>query len=336
MIEEIIERAKQNKKRIILPESYDKRILKAAEIVKKENIAIPILIGKEEHIKDIAKTENLDITGIEIINPTNFKDLEELIDEFYNLRKEKGITLNDAKNIITNNYIYFSNILLYKGYADGIVCGAVATSSDSLRPALQIIKTKEKEKIASSFFIMELDDKNIGYNGCLIYTDCGLNQNPTAEELVDIASIANDNFKLLTGKNESKIAFLSHSTNSSSICKDQEKMKKASLLFKEKYQNVISDGEMQFDTAIDKEVAKIKMKESIVAGHANILVFPDLDAANIAYKITERLAHAKAYGPITGNLRKPVNDLSRGSSYIDIVGTIAITALQANEKDINS
>ena len=336
MIEKIIERAKLNKKRIILPESYDKRILKAAEIVAKENIATPILVGKKAYIESITKEENIIIDGIEIINPTEFNDIEKLIKEFYNIRKDKGITLDDAKNIITNNYIYFSNMLLYTGYVDGIVCGAVATSSDSLRPALQIIKTKDQDKIASSFFIMELDDKSIGYNGCLIYTDCGLNQNPSAEELVDIASIANDNFKLLTGENAGKIAFLSHSTASSSICKDQEKMKQASDLFKEKYKDVSSDGEMQFDTAIDIEVAKIKMKESIVAGHANILVFPDLDAANIAYKITERLAHAKAYGPITGNLRKPVNDLSRGSSYIDIVGTIAITALQANEKDINS
>ena len=177
---------------------------------------------------------------------------------------------------------------------------------------------------------MDLEDKEFGSNGTFIYSDCGMNQNPTSEQLVDIAKSSADTFKLLV-EDEARIAFLSHSTFGSSKCSDVEKVQNAVNMFKEKYNSYTADGELQFDAAVVNEVAKIKAPNSPVAGRANVLIFPDLDAGNIAYKITERLAHAKAYGPITQGLKKPVNDLSRGCNYLDIVGAIAITSVQAQK-----
>ena len=229
-----------------------------------------------------------------------------------------------------NNHLYFGCMLVKLGYADGQVSGAIHSSSDTLRPALQIIKTKENIGNASCFFLMDLNDKEFGSNGTFIYSDCGMIQNPTSEQLVDIAKASADTFKLLV-EDEARIAFLSHSTFGTSKCSDVEKVQNAVNMFKEKYSNYQADGELQFDAAVVPEVAKIKAPNSPVAGRANVLIFPDLDAGNIGYKITERLAHAKAYGPITQGLKKPVNDLSRGCNYLDIVGAIAITALQAQK-----
>lgn len=328
IIDEIKKKVKKKKMKIVLPESSDIRVLKACEKVKKEDFAIPILIGDEKEIKTLAKDNAIDITDIEIINPKTFDKTDELIHKFYELRKNKGMKLEEAKDIITNNYRYFGNMLIKENYADGLVSGSISTTSDTLRPALQIIKAKKEEEIASSFFLMELNDKTLGTNGCFIYADCGMIQNPTSEELVKIANSSAKTFKMFFDSDE-KLAFLSHSTLSSSICEDQKKVKTAVELAKSKYKNLKLDGEMQFDTAIIPEVAKRKMPHSEVAGYANILIFPDLDAGNIGYKITERLAHAKAYGPLMQGLNKPVNDLSRGCDVDSIIGVIAITALQA-------
>ncbi len=328
IIDVIKEKAKKNIKKIILPEANDIRVLKAASITEKEGFAKPILIGDEKEINSLAVKNNIDISKVEIINPNTFKYLDNYINKFYEMRKHKKISLNEAKRIITEDYIYFGNMLVKENYADGLVSGSISTSSNTLRPALQIIKTKKENSIASSFFLIELNDKTIGNNGCLIYADCGMIQNPTSEELVEIAISSKKTYDLFF-KEEANIAFLSHSTNCSSICEDQAKVKKAVLIAKEKYKDLNVDGEMQFDTAICEEVAKRKFPNSKVAGHANILIFPDLDSGNIAYKVTERLAHAKAYGPLTQGLNKPINDLSRGCSVDDIVGVIAITALQA-------
>lgn len=318
-------------KKIVLPETEDIRVLEAAAKTKKEAFAEPILIGKQEKILALARKNNIDLTGIEIINPKQFQYLEKMIQDFYELRKEKNLTEEEARTIITNNPIYFGVMLVKENLADGLVCGSICTSKETLRPALQIIKNKEKDIVASSFFLIELEDHSLGEDGCLIYSDCGLIQNPTSEELVQIASSSAKSFKLLL-ESEPIIAFLSHSTMDSSICEDQEKVKKAVALAKKQDKDLVLDGEMQFDTAIIEEVAKRKAPNSKVAGHANTLIFPDLDAGNIAYKITERLAHAHAYGPITQGLNKPINDLSRGCSIEDIVGVIAITALQATEE----
>ena len=330
IIESIKERAKLDVKKIVLPEAEDIRVLKAARTTTDEGFSKVILVGDKENVNSIASNNNIDISDIEFIDPKEYKDTEKLINEFYELRKHKGMTIDEARNIIMNNYLYFGCMLVKLGLADGQVSGAIHSSSDTLRPALQIIKTKENVSNASCFFLMDLDDKNFGTNGTFIYSDCGMIQNPTSEQLVDIAKSSADTFKLLV-QDEARIAFLSHSTYGTSKCSDVEKVQIAVNMFKEKYSDYVSDGELQFDAAVIPEVAKIKAPNSPVAGHANVLIFPDLDAGNIGYKITERLAHAKAYGPITQGLKKPVNDLSRGCNYQDIVGAIAITSVQAQK-----
>ena len=247
------------------------------------------------------------------------------------MRKEKGLTYEEASKLVKENYIYFACMLVNKGIADGVVSGASHSSSDTLRPALQILKTKEKNDLVSAFFLMDVPNTSYGENGVFVFSDAGLNQNPTSEELASIAFSSSKSFELLTGR-VSKVAFLSHSTYSSASHSDVTKVEKAVKIAKEKYQKMICDGEMQLDAAIDQKIAKIKCPSSIVAGRANTLIFPDLDAGNIGYKLVERLANAQAYGPITQGIKKPVNDLSRGCSVDDIVGVIAITVLQCEEK----
>lgn len=327
-INKLMEKAKENKKTICLVETNDIRTLEAASIVKKEGFADIILVGDEININNIAKTNKIDLGDIKIINPLTSKLTNELINKFYEIRKNKGMSYEEAKKIITTDYLYFGDMLVYLDYADGLVAGATHSSSDVLRAALKTVKTSPDSNIVSSFFLMELENKNLGENGLFIYSDCGMIQNPTKEELVDIAYSSYKTFLTLIGSNP-KIAFLSHSTNGSSKCSDVDKVKGAVNLFKEKYPDIIADGEMQLDAAIIPKVANAKYPTSKIKGDANILIFPDLDAGNIAYKITERMANAKAYGPITQGIKKPINDLSRGCTSNDIVGVIAITCLQA-------
>ncbi len=329
-INKIIARVKNNEKKIIvLPETDDVRTLEAAEICVKDSIADIYLIGKEEDILTLAKKNNISLEGCTIIEPVKFKDFELCVNTYYELRKAKGMTLSKAKEIMTNDYPYFGAMLVKLDYADGMVSGAVHSSSDTLRVALQIIKTSPNTKTASSFFLIDTPQKQYGANGVFIYSDCGLNQNPTSEQLVDIAKSSAESFELLV-EEEPKVAFLSHSTYGSSKCPDSEKVVKAVELAKDRLKGITFDGELQFDAAVVKEIGERKAPGSKVAGEANVLVFPDLDAGNIAYKITERLGLAKAYGPVTQGLAKPVNDLSRGCSSSDIVGVVAITALQAS------
>lgn len=327
-IENIKLKVRDSKKRIVLIEPEDIRIITAASIVEKEKIASIILIGDKEKISSFANDNNVDISNIEIINPINFSDFDILKNRLYELRKEKGMTLEEANNLLLNNKLYFGNMLVERGYADGLVAGAVTSSKDVLSSALKIIKTATDKKIVSSLFIMDVPNCSYGDNGLFIYSDCGLIQNPTSEELVEIAKNSSEAFENIVG-GKARIALLSHSTLASSTHADVLKVSNAVKLAKSTYPELALDGEFQFDTAVVPEVAKIKAPNSLIAGYANVLIFPDLDSGNIAYKITERLAHAKAYGPITYGLSKPVNDLSRGSSIEDIVGVIVITAFQA-------
>lgn len=328
IIDILIEKAKKNKKTIVLVETDDLRTIEAASIVKKMDFANIILIGKENEIKSLACQNNLNIEGIKTIDPENSELTEILINKFYEIRKSKGMTLDEATNIIRNDYLYFGDMLVYIDYADGLVAGATHSSSDVLRAALKTVKTAPDSKVVSSFFLMELENKNLGSNGLFIYSDCGMIQNPTSEELVNIAYSSSETFKNLIG-DIPKIAFLSHSTNGSSKHSDVDKVKNAVNSFKSIYPNIIADGELQLDAAIIPEITKSKYPDSKIQGDANILIFPDLDAGNIAYKITERMANAKAYGPITQGIKKPINDLSRGCNANDIVGVIAITCNQA-------
>lgn len=327
IIDDIKKRAKLKNKRIVLPESEDSRVIDAAIKARDEGIASIILIGNKEEIE---KKHNKDFHDITFINPSSFEYTGEFINKFYDLRKSKGISFEDAENLITTNYIYFACMLVSEGIADGVVSGASHSSSDTLRPALQIIKTKETEKLVSAFFLMEVPISNYGENGVFLFSDAGLNQNPSSEELASIAYSTHKSFELLVGS-QAKVAFLSHSTYGSAKHNDVDKVVNAVSIAKREYPDMLSDGELQLDAAIVPEIAQVKAPNSSVAGYANTLIFPDLDAGNIGYKLVERLANAHAYGPITQGIKKPVNDLSRGCSVDDIVGVIAITVLQCED-----
>lgn len=323
-IEKIKLKAKQEKKVIVLPETMDERVLKAAEIVIKENLADIILIGnKEEIIKD-----NKILNQATIINPLTSNLTPKYIDRLVELRKEKGMSKEEATKLLLEDYMYFACMLVLDEKADGIVSGACHTSSNTLSIALKLIKNNHDNNIVSSFFIMDIPNCSYGENGIFIFADCGLNQNPTMEQLAEIAGTSAKSFENLVGTTP-YVALLSHSTYGSSKHADVDKVIKATKLAKAAYPQYKIDGELQLDAAIIKDVAKTKAPNSVVAGKSNVLIFPNLDSGNIGYKLVERLAKAKAYGPLTQGISKPVNDLSRGCSIEDIVGVVAITVVQA-------
>ncbi len=332
-IDDLKVRAKENKKRIVLPESEDLRIYQAAVEATKQGIADIIIIGNEDDVKN--NSNGLDLTGITIIDPATYEKTPDYVKEFYELRKTKGMTPRNATNIMFNDYPTFGVMMVKMGDADGMVSGACHSSADTLRPCLQILKTKPNTKLVSAFFLMIVPNCEYGHNGTFIFADCGLNQHPNAEELAEIAISSADTFINLVGS-EAYVAMLSHSTKGSASHPDVEKVEEATRIAHKSRPDLIIDGELQSDAAIVPSVASGKAPGSKVAGRANVLVFPDLDAGNIGYKLVQRLGHAEAYGPITQGILKPVNDLSRGCSYEDIVGVVAITAVQAQIDDQNA
>ena len=325
-IEGIKLRAKSDIKTIALPESMDRRVLEAASIVLEEGIANVIIIGTLEEIAN--NSVGLNISKATIINPYTSELTEGLINKLVELRKNKGMTYEEAKKLLLEDYMYYACMLVKEGLADGVVSGACHSTSNTLRPALQIIKTKPGVDLVSAFFLMVVPNCEYGSNGTFIFADSGLEQNPDSEKLAAIAASSADSFKLLV-QEEPIVAMLSHSTKGSASHADVDKVVEGVRIAKEKYQSYKIDGEFQLDAAIVPEVAKSKAPDSPIAGHANVLVFPDLDAGNIGYKLVQRLAKAEAYGPITQGIASPVNDLSRGCSSEDIVGVVAITAVQA-------
>ena len=328
-IQEIKQRAKANLKTIILPEATDPRILKATEIIMNEGYANIILIGNEEEIITKAKTSGIEIKGTKIIDPEKSENAEQYAKELYELRKAKGMTEEQAKKLIKEP-IYFGMMMVKLNEADGLVSGAVHSTSDTLRPALQILKTAPGTKLVSAFFVMVVPNCEYGENGIFIYADSGLNQEPDAEALSEIAISSSKSFKSLVGK-EPKVAMLSYSTYGSAHSPSTEKVIEATKLVKEKEPELLVDGELQLDAAIVPEIAEFKAKGSPLKGQANTLIFPDLGAGNIGYKLTQRLAKAEAYGPLCQGIAKPVNDLSRGCSAEDVAGVVAITAVQAQQ-----
>ena len=324
-IERLIERAKSDVKTIVLPESTDQRVIKAAFMIKEQQVANVVLVGDEDEILKLAK--GLDLSGIKIEDPLKSDKTEEYSRIFYELRKSKGISLEQASEIMKNP-LYFGVMMVKNGDADGMVAGAANSTADTLRPALQILKTAPGTKLVSAFFVMVVPDCEYGKDGTFIYADCGLVENPDAEQLSEIAIASAKSFKTLV-QEEPKVAMLSYSSYGSAKSELTEKVITATKLAKEKAPDVAIDGELQGDAALVPAIAKTKAPESNVAGKANVLIFPDLNCGNIAYKLTERLAKAEAYGPITQGIAKPVNDLSRGCSAEDIVGVVAITAIQA-------
>lgn len=325
-IDSIKERAKSNKKRIVLPETMDKRVIEAAEKILKEDIAEIILVGKTEEIEKISY--GYDISKAIIVDPFKEDYTEELINYLVELRKNKGMTYEEAKKLLLEDYMYYACMLVKTGRADGVVSGACHSTSNTLRPALQIIKTKPGVMLVSAFFLMVVPNCEYGHNGTFIFADCGLEQNPDAEKLAAIAASSAESFKLLVEK-EPFVAMLSHSTMGSASHADVDKVVEAVRIAKEKYSQYKIDGELQLDAAIVPSIASSKAPNCEVAGKANVLVFPDLDSGNIGYKLVQRLANAEAYGPVCQGIGAPVNDLSRGCSSDDIVGVVAITAVQA-------
>ncbi|MEF9938738.1 MAG: phosphate acetyltransferase [Clostridium sp.] len=322
------EQAKQDKQTIVLPESKDKRTLIAAAQIMQEGTADLIMIGKEEKILDGAAWLEVDLTGITVVDPDTDANFDHYAQTLFELRKNKGMTLEKAQEILKEDYITYGVMMVKEKDADGLVAGACHATADTLRPALQILKTAPGTELVSAFFIMDVPNCEYGFNGTFLFGDCGLNQDPTAEELAAIADTSAKSFRALVGE-KPIIAMLSHSTKGSAHHALVDKVVRATEIAHEKYPQLELDGELQLDAALVPEIAKSKAKGSTVAGYANVLIFPNLDCGNIGYKLVQRLAKAEAYGPMLQGIARPVNDLSRGCSATDIVGVVALTAVQA-------
>lgn len=329
IIDVLKEKAKADKKTIVLPESEDRRTYEAAAKILKEGIANIVLVGTDENVKKHG--EGLDLTGIQVVDPATSDKTAAYIDKLVELRSKKGMTPEQAKEILLNQYLYYGVMMVKMGDADGMVSGACHSTADTLRPCLQILKTKPGTKLVSAFFLMEVPNCEFGENGTFVFADCGLNQDPNPEELAAIAASSAESFRSLVGA-EPKVAFLSHSTKGSAKHALVDKVVEATKIAREQNPDLKLDGEMQLDAAIVPSVGEAKAPGSEVAGHANVLIFPNLDAGNIGYKLVQRLAKAEAYGPVTQGIAAPVNDLSRGCSADDIVGVVAITAVQCQNK----
>ena len=328
-INDIKNRAKKEIKTIVLPEATDKRVIEAASIALKEEYANVILLGDENKIKKIAEENGFDISKASIINPKTSDKQKEYANTLYELRKNKGMTLEKAEELILDE-VYFGMMMVKKDEADGLVSGAIHSTSDTLRPALQILKTAPNTKLVSAFFVMVVPNCEYGEEGTFVFGDCGLNENPDSESLAEIAKSSSDSFEQLVRK-QAKIGMLSYSTYGSAKSELTQKVIDATAIVRERYPELQVDGELQLDSAIVPEVAASKAPNSEVAGKCNTLIFPDLNSGNIGYKLTQRFAKAEAYGPLCQGIAKPVNDLSRGCSAQDVAGVIAITCVQAQK-----
>ena len=309
IIENIYNHAKLNYKKIVLAEGEDQRIIEAAKIIREEKIAELIVLGPNSDI-----------------NPETSDLSEQFANILYELRKEKGLTLEEAQKLVKNP-LYFGTMLVHTGMADGMVAGANNTTLETIRPALQIIKTAPDSKIVSSFFIMETNNHELGENGLLFFSDCGLNFKPNDQDMEEIAIQTAKSFEMITKKTP-KVAMLSYSTNGSGKGEDVDKVRIATEIVKQTNPDLIIEGELQVDAALVPEVCARKFPGSKLHGKANILIFPDINSGNIGYKLVERIAGANAYGPLTQGIKKPTNDLSRGCNVHDIVATVAITSIQ--------
>lgn len=327
VLDSIKEKAKADVKHILLPEGSEERTVQAARIITDEKIAKVTLLGDEEEIKRVAEKFNVCLCGIDIINPLTDPDFEHYANGFYELRKAKGMTPEKARETIKNT-LFYACMMIKEGKADGMVSGAINTTGNTLRPGLQIIKMAKGINTISSCFIMEIPNKEYGDNGLMLFGDCAININPNPDELASIAIATANTAKTLLGM-DPKVAMLSFSTKGSAKHENVDKVTAALAKVKELAPDLDVDGELQADAAMVPKVAALKAPGSKVAGHANVLIFPDLQAGNIGYKLVQRLAGAEAVGPVSQGFAKPINDLSRGCSIADIVSVVAITAVQA-------
>lgn len=330
LMEEIWAKAKANKKKIVLPEGEEERNIEACSKIIKNAIADVVLVGNAEKIKEMANKLGVSVEGAEIVDPENSDKTADYAKALYELRKHKGVTLEKAEKIIKDP-LYFGTMMVQKNDVDGMVSGAIHTTGDLLRPGLQIVKTAPGASVVSSSFIMMVPDSKFGNEGLLLFADCAVNPNPTSEDLASIAISTAETAKNLCGL-DPKVALLSFSTQGSASHELVDKVVNATKLAKEKRPDLKIDGELQLDAAIVKSVADLKAPNSEVAGKANVLVFPDLQAGNIGYKLVQRFANAEAIGPIIQGFAKPINDLSRGCTSDDIVNVVAVTVVQAQNQ----
>lgn len=329
LMENFWKMAKNDKKKVVLAEGEERRNLIACDKILKNGLADIILIGNKKRIADNAKYLCVNVEGAEILDPEDSNLSEGFAKEFYELRKHKGMTLEKAAKMVMDP-IYFGTMCVKMGYADGMVSGAIHTTGDLLRPGLQIIKTAPGVSNVSGFFVMMVPDCEYGESGLLLFADCAVNPNPTAEELAGIAITTAETAKKLCNL-DPKVAMLSFSTMGSAKGELVDKVKKATEIAKALRSDLAIDGELQLDAAIEEEIAKLKAPGSEVAGKANVLIFPDLQTGNIGYKLVQRFAKAEAIGPICQGFAKPINDLSRGCKPDDIVNVVAMTVVQAQK-----
>jgi phosphate acetyltransferase len=327
LLESLKEKARKNPRRIVLPEGEEPRTVKAASIIMKEKLAEVVLVGIRAKIEAAAKEQGVDVSDVPSIDPLASPKFEEYAQTYYELRKAKGMTLEESRKIMRDT-VFYGTMMVYKGEMDGLVSGALHATADTIRPALQTIKTKPGISIVSSSFIMIVPDCEYGEKGTFIFADCAVMPNPTDAELAQIAVASAETGRVLAGL-DPRVAMLSFSTYGSAKHELVDKVKRAVDIARKAAPGLKIDGELQADAAIIPKVGKSKAPGSPIAGQANVLVFPDLQSGNIAYKLVERLAKAQAIGPILQGIAKPVNDLSRGCSVDDIVHLVAITSVQA-------